>query len=113
QSGATATSSRRTQRRPTAAGLLSESRETVIPVLTMTKAERVTAALKGKEVDRVPFSFWGHHPPGDRTPEGQAAIHLELHQTYDLDFMKLMFHNMSLLTDFGCRFGDAWDPDLG
>lgn len=79
----------------------------------MTKRERVAAALRGEEVDRPPFSFWGHHPPGDRTPEGQAAIHLALHEKFDLDFMKLMFHNMSLLTDFGCEFTDQWDPDLG
>jgi len=80
---------------------------------TMTKEERVLAAIRGEEVDRVPFSVWGHHPPGDRTPRGQADIHLRLHAQHDLDFMKLMFHNMSLLTDFGCEFGENWDETLG
>jgi hypothetical protein len=35
----------------------------------MNKIDRVNAAIKGKPVDRLPFSFWYHfglhHTPGD------------------------------------------------
>ncbi len=56
----------------------------------MTKIERVNAAVKGKEVDRVPFSFWYHfglhHKPGEVFAEAE----LDFYKTYDLDFLKVM-----------------------
>lgn len=56
----------------------------------MNKIERVTAALKGEEVDRPPFSFWYHfglqHMPG--ATHAQAEI--DFYRAYDLDFLKVM-----------------------
>lgn len=56
----------------------------------MTKIERVNAAIKGKEVDRVPVSFWYHfglhHLPGEVFAEAE----LDFFKTYDLDFLKVM-----------------------
>ena len=56
----------------------------------MTKIERINAALKGKAVDRLPYSFWYHfglhHTPGDIF----AQTELEFYKNYDVDFLKVM-----------------------
>jgi uroporphyrinogen decarboxylase len=58
--------------------------------MTMTKIERVRAALAGAEVDRPPFSVWYHfglqHAPAERT----AQVHVEFFETYNLDWLKVM-----------------------
>jgi uroporphyrinogen decarboxylase len=58
--------------------------------MTMTKIERVRAALSGAEVDRPPFSVWYHfglqHAPAERT----AETHLQFFEAYDLDWLKVM-----------------------
>jgi uroporphyrinogen decarboxylase len=58
--------------------------------MTMTKIERVRAALSGAEVDRPPFSVWYHfglqHAPAERT----AETHLAFLEAYDLDWLKVM-----------------------
>jgi len=58
--------------------------------MTMTKIERVRAALSGAEVDRPPFSVWYHfglqHAPAERT----AETHLAFFEAYDLDWLKVM-----------------------
>jgi uroporphyrinogen decarboxylase len=58
--------------------------------MTMTKIERVRAALSGAEVDRPPFSVWYHfglqHTPAERV----AQAHVEFFEAYDLDWLKIM-----------------------
>jgi uroporphyrinogen decarboxylase len=58
--------------------------------MTMTKIERVRAALSGAEVDRPPFSIWYHfglqHTPAERT----AQAHVEFFDAYNLDWLKIM-----------------------
>jgi uroporphyrinogen decarboxylase len=58
--------------------------------MTMTKIERVRAALSGAEVDQPPFSVWYHfglqHAPAERT----AQVHLEFFEAYHLDWLKVM-----------------------
>ena len=58
--------------------------------MSMTKIERVRAALSGGEVDRPPFSVWYHlglqHAPAERT----AQAHLEFFEAYNLDWLKVM-----------------------
>ena len=39
----------------------------------MTHWERMRAALKGEETDRVPIALWRHWPPDDETPEGVSS----------------------------------------
>jgi uroporphyrinogen decarboxylase len=57
---------------------------------TMTKIERVRAALSGADVDRPPFSAWYHfglqHAPAERT----AQVHVEFFEAYNLDWLKVM-----------------------
>ena len=55
----------------------------------MSHWERVRAALKGEDVDRVPISLWRHWPPDDEAPEGLAAVTLLWQRTYDFDLVKL------------------------
>jgi uroporphyrinogen decarboxylase len=58
--------------------------------MSMTKIERVRAALSGAEVDRPPFTVWYHfglqHAPAERT----AQAHLEFFEAYGLDWLKVM-----------------------
>ena len=58
--------------------------------MTMTKVERVRAALAGTDVDRPPFTVWYHfglqHAPAERT----AQVHVEFFEAYNLDWLKVM-----------------------
>jgi uroporphyrinogen decarboxylase len=79
---------------------------------SMTKRERVLAALRSEPVDRVPYGFWGHHPPEDKTVEGLVRVQLNWHRNYDMDFMKVMFRSTWCLEDWGCEF-ESYHPEVG
>jgi len=69
---------------------------------TMTKMERVKAALEGKPVDRPPFTAWGPHfnledrHTGDFT---KAVIAYE--DQHDFDILKVMQNGLYFAEDFG------------
>src|SRR5881396_903545 len=54
----------------------------------MTKRERVTAALRGDPVDRVPLAFWLHNFATENSAEGLATETLRLARTFDWDYLK-------------------------
>jgi uroporphyrinogen decarboxylase len=57
---------------------------------TMTAGERVRAALKGEQVDRVPFCFW-HHFKAEGSGERLAALTYEFFvEKFRLDIVKIM-----------------------
>lgn len=56
---------------------------------SMTKRERVRAALAGEPVDHVPASLWGHDFLREWTPEDLAAATIEAYRADDWDFIKL------------------------
>jgi uroporphyrinogen decarboxylase len=56
--------------------------------MTMTKRERVMAALRGAETDRVPLAFWMHNFATENSAEGLAAETLRLARTFDWDYLK-------------------------
>ncbi len=56
----------------------------------MTGAERVDRALKGADVDRVPFSFWHHFEDEIAPPEKHASATLEFHNRFGTDLVKVM-----------------------
>src|SRR5690349_13369522 len=57
---------------------------------TMTPGERVRAAVKGEQVDRVPFCFWHHFKP-EGSGERMAQLTLEFFvQKFNLDIVKIM-----------------------
>lgn len=55
----------------------------------MDKRQRVQAALRCQEVDRVPLSLWRHYHRQDRTAEGLAEATLAFARKYELDLIKL------------------------
>jgi len=57
------------------------------------KIERVEAALKGEQVDRVPASFWFHFPSDKVAGEAMAQVHLDYYRSCNLDFLKVMNDN--------------------
>src|SRR5207248_7935849 len=57
---------------------------------TMTPGERVQAAVKGEQVDRVPFCFWHHFKP-EGSGERLAQLTFEFFvQKFNLDIVKIM-----------------------
>ena len=56
----------------------------------MNKIERVRAALKGEEVDRVPASFWFHFPDSQKHGKAMVKAHLDYFDATGIDFLKVM-----------------------
>ena len=56
----------------------------------MNKIERVRAALRGAEVDRVPAGFWFHFAPEFRGGEAIARRHIAYYRQADPDILKVM-----------------------
>ena len=54
----------------------------------MTKRQRVTAALRGEPVDRVPLAFWLHNFATENSAQGLADETGRLARTFDWDFLK-------------------------
>src|SRR5581483_3816874 len=77
---------------------------------TMSKRERVRAALAGDEVDRVPISFWGHFEADPRTGEEVAAACLAFQRRFDWDFVKMMPSGMYFPQALGCEITPASGP---
>ncbi len=57
--------------------------------MSLTKRERVDAALKGEAVDRVPVSAWRHFIPAELRPETLAQASLKHFQDFDWDWLKV------------------------
>lgn len=56
----------------------------------MTRTERVGAAVRGEQVDRIPVCFWHHFQPagsGRKLAEASLAF---FDETFDLDILKVM-----------------------
>ncbi|MCX6068957.1 MAG: hypothetical protein NT121_24960 [Chloroflexi bacterium] len=56
---------------------------------SLTKRERVEAALKGEVVDRVPVSAWQHFLPAEKRPDTLAAASLKHFHDFDWDWLKV------------------------
>lgn len=80
---------------------------------SMSKRERVRAALAGAEVDRVPASFWGHDYLREWTPQGLAEAMLESFRKYDWDYMKVNPRATYYAEAWGCRYRPLGDPTRG
>ena len=55
----------------------------------MTHGERVSATLRGEEVDRPAASMWRHHFADERTGDGLASAALRFQKNFDWDFVKI------------------------
>lgn len=54
----------------------------------MTNRDRVTAALRGEPVDRVPLSFWMHHFAAENSVDGFVGETLRLERQFRWDYLK-------------------------
>lgn len=70
--------------------------------MSMTKKERLKAALRGEKPDRIPYSLWSHMPGTDLDPVAITEKTYEFYKDYDLDFIKTMNNGMYAIEDFGC-----------
>jgi uroporphyrinogen decarboxylase len=78
----------------------------------MSKWERVEAALRGEEVDRVPIALWKHYHLQDRAPGQLAEITLALHRQFDTDLIKLMPSGLYPIQDWGATIRFGTDDDF-
>ncbi len=76
----------------------------------MSKPERVFAALRGNEVDRVPVSAWWHDFAREWSPEGLAEATLEAYRRYDWDFIKVNPRACYYAEDWGARYQQSTEP---
>jgi uroporphyrinogen decarboxylase len=56
----------------------------------MSSRERIDRAIEGREVDRIPFSFWHHFGLEKEPPERFAQATLEFHARFRADLVKVM-----------------------
>src|SRR6266508_4298335 len=84
-----------------------------MPVV-MSKTERVLAALKGAEVDRVPVSAWWHDFEREWSAEGLAETTLEQYRKYDWGFIKVNPRASYFGEAFGANYAqrEGRQPDL-
>lgn len=69
----------------------------------MNKRERIHAAIRGEEVDRIPYAFWTHLPGIDLDPQLLAEETWNFARKYDVDFIKMMNNGMYAIEDYGCE----------
>ena len=75
----------------------------------ITKRERVMAAIRGQDVDRIPLSFFGHNRIAERLPETNAAHLLQQNSKFGWDFMKINLSSTYYGEAWECKY--RWDPD--
>lgn len=69
----------------------------------MTKRERIQAALRLQEVDRVPINIWSHLSTIDQDPVSLAQGQFEYAEKYDFDFIKMMPFGLYGVQDYGAK----------
>jgi uroporphyrinogen decarboxylase len=76
----------------------------------MTKRERVTAALRGDPVDRVPLSFWLHNFASENSADGLAGETLRLARVFDWDFLKPQSRAQGFAEMWGLTYRPSTEP---
>jgi uroporphyrinogen decarboxylase len=72
-------------------------------MVQMTHWERVQAALRGKEVDRLPVSMWRHFFKSETSPNSLAQAMLDFQNRFDWDFMKVNPRASYHVEDWGVK----------
>lgn len=70
---------------------------------SLTREQRIKAALKLEEVDRVPVSAWMHLSEHDQDPVSLAEATVEFIEKYDFDFVKMMPFGTYSVQDWGAK----------
>lgn len=79
---------------------------------TMSKWERVDAALHGEQVDRIPLALWKHYHLQDRAPAQLAEVSIALHRQFDTDLIKLTPSGLYPIQDWGATIQFGRDDDF-
>jgi uroporphyrinogen decarboxylase len=74
-----------------------------------TKRQRVTAALAGRAVDRVPLSFWLHNFATENSARGLAEETLRLAHAFDWDFLKPQSRAQCFAETWGMTYAPSAD----
>jgi uroporphyrinogen decarboxylase len=80
----------------------------------MTHRERIRAALRGEDIDRVPVSMWRHFFSRETSAESLAEAMLGFQEQFDWDFMKVNPRASYHVEDWGVRkkyYGDT-EPEI-
>ena len=78
----------------------------------MTKIERIDAALKGEEVDKVPMSFWRHFYLQERDAGLLSEALIAFQREYQWDFVKVNPRASYHVEDWGNRYSYSEDPHV-
>lgn len=76
----------------------------------MEKRERLSAALAGEPIDRVPVCLWRHWPGDDQRSADLARVHLQWQYTFDWDVMVIAPAPNYLVTGYGLT--DVYEGSL-
>lgn len=79
---------------------------------TMTRRERVLAALDGSEVDRVPIGFWVHNFARENTAADLAEETARFVATYDWDFAKVQSRASYFAEGWGNQYVFSSEPTV-
>ncbi|ABU56752.1 uroporphyrinogen decarboxylase family protein [Roseiflexus castenholzii] len=71
--------------------------------MSMTRRERLAAAIRGEPVDRPPVALWRHFPVDDQDPEQLALSVAAFQSQYDWDFVKFTPSSSFCVENWGCR----------
>ena len=71
----------------------------------MTKRERIFASMRGEEVDRPPYGFWGHHFDAESSLSSHVSSALWWQRSFDMDYIKVQGRASYPTEDWGVRFG--------
>jgi len=72
--------------------------------MSMTRRERVMAALSGEPVDRPPLAFWMHNFATENAIDSFVAETLRLARTFDWDYLKPQSRAQCFAEAWGFRF---------
>ena len=70
---------------------------------SMTKRDRLLAAIAGQTVDRPPIALWRHFPGDDQRAEDLAAAQIAFQRRYNFDLIKVSPASSFCLEDWGVK----------
>lgn len=70
---------------------------------SMTKRDRLLAAIAGQTVDRPPIALWRHFPGDDQRAEDLAAAQIAFQRRYDFDLIKVSPASSFCVEDWGVK----------
>lgn len=75
--------------------------------MSVSKRQRLEAAIAGDVADRPPVALWRHFPVDDQDPSTLARSVVAFQREYDFDFVKLTPASSFCLKDWGAS--DRWE----